>query len=128
MNTLAYGKLLSDIGKKICEMSNDSEKNIIQTLNNNINICKETLQQLKNVEPPSIFSHEHTELTSIFAQLIFSYALQINNINNEEEIINRELFQKGKRIEKDETKKIVSILISLLTKNGNLIVQSNLQH
>lgn len=58
MNTLAYGKLLSDIGKKICDMSNNSEKNIIQTLNNNINICKNTLQQLKNFEPPLIFSHE----------------------------------------------------------------------
>ncbi|MGA5662969.1 hypothetical protein ACPCZR_26315 [Bacillus bombysepticus] len=86
------------------------------------------MQQLRNVEPPSIFSHEHAELISIFTQLIFSYSLQINNINDEEEIINKELFQKGKRIEKDETKKIVSILISLITKNGNLIVQSNLQH
>ncbi|PES79346.1 hypothetical protein CN505_20745 [Bacillus cereus] len=128
MNALAYGKLLSDIGEKICTIINNSGKNIIQTLNNNINICKDALQQLKNVEPPSIFSHEHAELTSIFTQLIFSYSLQINNINDEEEIINKELFQKGKRIENNETKKIVSILISLLTKNGNLIVQSNLQH
>ncbi|MBE5108568.1 hypothetical protein IGI01_25990 [Bacillus thuringiensis] len=128
MNTLAYGKLLSDIGKKICDMSNNSEKNIIQTLNNNINICKDILQQLKNVEPPSIFNHEHTELTRIFTQLIFSYSLQINNINDEGEIINKELLQKEKRIENDKTEKIVSILISLLTKNGNLIIQSNLQH
>lgn len=128
MNTLAYGKLLSDIGEKVCDMSNNSEKNIIQTLNNNINICKDTLQQLRSVEPPSIFSHDHAELTSIFTQLIFSYSLQINNINDEEGIINKELFKKGKRIENDETRKIVSILFSLLTKNGNLIVQSNLQH
>ncbi|MED0906805.1 hypothetical protein [Bacillus nitratireducens] len=106
MNTLAYGKLLSDIGKKICDMSNNAEKNTIQTLNNNINIYKDALQQLKDVEPPSIFSHEHAELTSIFTQLIISYSLQINNINDEEEIINKELFNK----------------------NGNLVVQSNLQH
>lgn len=120
MNISEYGKVLKDIGKEICDMSNNSEKNLIQNLNNNINICQKTVQQLKNIETPSFISNEHVNLTNIFEQLISAYSLQIISINDERKISNVELFQKGKKIEDEETKKIGPILISMLIKSSSL--------
>lgn len=112
----------------MCDMIINSEKSLIQNLNNNINICENTIQQLKNIEPPSSISHEHVKLTNIFEQLITAYSLQLNSINDERKVSNVKLFQKGKKIEDEGTKKIGLILISILTKSSSLTVNTNLKH
>lgn len=124
MNITEYGRVLTNIGQEIYNVSNNSEENLIQNFSNNMNLCDNAFHQLKNIQPPSFIMTEHVKLTDIFEQLFTAYSLQLNSINDERKVSNVKLFQKGKRIMDEEITKIGPILISILTKSCRLTVNN----
>lgn len=129
MNISEYGKELSNIGKKLSDMSNyyEIENNMVKKLKNNKFICEDTLHRLKNMKSPSFISLEHLMLENSFDQLITAYSIQLNSINDEFQITNMELFENGTKIEDKEMEKLGSILLTILTKCSSFAFNNNQQ-
>lgn len=63
---------------------------------------------------------EHTKRTNAFEQLIAAYPHQLNRLNDDNEILDWELFQMGKGILYKETVKLGPTLIAMMLKRSFL--------
>lgn len=125
MEMSEYGKELSRIGKKLSEMSKKTETDSLEDLHENLSLCKRTAQELKEIEPPSFVGGEHRNLINVFERLITAYSLQVNSKKTECHDRSRLLFLNGKRIVEEETQKVWSIFISILTNSSQFKFNKN---
>lgn len=124
-----YGKSLAKIGKNIKEMSSntETENELLSAFNYNIRICHSSVTQLKSLEVPSIIKDEHESLIQFFNDLINAYSLKRDSVDDQSKIIDMETFKKGQQILNEKSKLLKPLLISILLKCNQYLLQTSLE-
>ena len=124
-----YGKSLSKMGGNIREMSSvlQNENKSLSIYNYNINICETTVTPLQSLKVPFQIKNERESLINFFNDLIFAYSLKRDSPDNQSKIIDIENYNKGQKILKKKSKKIKLLLLSILLKCNQHLLQTDLE-
>lgn len=103
-----YAQILDKIGSRIVDISNSIKtvsieecKSTIELKPYVVNLQKaleefiECQSELNLIKPPLQVRNEHKDLVDSFENYIYGTSLQLESIDLEKQLINKELFQKG---------------------------------